>query len=96
MISVVREYNAIFQNLSKIIDVSGYRNDYVAKKLGIKPQHFSVKKQRGSWTPQEVEKLLSIIENEDVNDFIEIQLSNSRAVGNTLTADEFEKEMGWK
>lgn len=48
-------------NIPKMIDISGYRNDYIAKKLGMKLQRFSVKKQRGSWTLTEVKQLLAIM-----------------------------------
>ncbi|MBX9782630.1 MAG: hypothetical protein K2X48_04965 [Chitinophagaceae bacterium] len=95
-IHAVIQYKNLLQHLASIIDVSGYRHDYIAKKLGIKPQNFSVKKQRVSWTPDEVEKLLSIVANEDVEDYLMLQHMRSLENEETISLDAFKKEMGWK
>ena len=95
-LETVIQYKSLLQHLSHIIDVSGYRNDYIAKKLGLKPQNFSVKKQRASWNPDEVEKLLSVIENEDVENYLLLEHMRSIKDEETMTLAEFKKEMGWK
>ncbi len=94
-IGVVREYKSLLANLSKIIDISGYRNDYIAKKIGMKAPNFAVKKKRASWTVEEVEKILTTVENEDVRNFFEIQKIKYSETGKALSAEEFEKQMGW-
>jgi hypothetical protein len=60
-------------NINTIIDVSGYRNDYIAKKLGIPASSFSVKKSRGSFSVDDMEKIMQIIDNEDVEDYLLLQ-----------------------
>ncbi|CAN5599483.1 hypothetical protein BH11BAC3_BH11BAC3_39870 [soil metagenome] len=87
----VVQYKNLIQHIAAIIEVSGYRNDYIARKLGLKPQNFSVKKQRASWTPDEVEKLLTVIENEDVEDFLLLQEMRSLKDDETITLEEFKK-----
>ena len=69
MQEIVSNYQTLLENIPELINISGYRNDFVARKLGIKPTTFSIKKQRGNWTPEEVAKLLSIIENEETEDY---------------------------
>jgi hypothetical protein len=96
MQTIVSQYSKLLQNLSSIIDISGYRNDYVAKKLGMKPQSFSLKKQKVNWTPIEVEKILKVIENEDVRNFLDTEIIQSHTTDNTISSDEFETIMGWK
>lgn len=96
MTSVVSQYRIIKNNLSEIIKVSGYRNDYIARKLGISPQSFTVKKQRNSWNDEEVEKVLEIVDNEDSQDFILVQLMRSLEGEETLTLKEAKLQMGWK
>ena len=95
-IQIVSAYKRLLDSVADIIDVSGYRNDYIAKKLGLKPQNFSVKKQRGNWTPDELEKLLRIIDNEDVENYLMIEQMRSMKDEETISLEEFKKEMGWK
>ena len=94
--NIVSTYKKLLSNVSEIIDVSGYRNDYKAKKLGMKPQNFSVKKQRASWTPDELEKLFAIIDNEDVENYLLLEQMRSLKDEETITLAEFKKQMGWK
>ena len=95
-IQAVIQYKNLLSHIADIIEISGYRNDYIAKKLGLKPQNFSVKKQRASWTPDEVEKLLAVVDNEDVEDYLLIEHMRSIKDEETITLDEFKKQMGWK
>ena len=63
----------------------------------MKAQNFSVKKQRGSWSADEVEKLLKIVDNEDVEDFIMLEIMKSRENDETITYDEYKAEIAtWK
>lgn len=87
----VIQYKNLIQHIAAIIDVSGYRHDYIARKLDLRPQNFSVKKQRATWTPDEVEKLLTIIENEDVEDYLLLQEMRGLENDETVTLDEFKK-----
>ena len=95
-IQAVIQYKNLLSHIADIIEISGYRNDYIAKKLGLKPQNFSVKKQRASWSPDEVEKLLAVVDNEDVEDYLLIEHMRSIKDEETITLDEFKKQMGWK
>lgn len=96
MLNIVAQYRTIKRNLSDIIKVSGYRSDYVAKKLGITAQAFAVKKQRNNWNDEEVEKILTIVDNEDTENFIMLQIMDSMKDEETITLKEFKAEMGWK
>ncbi len=94
---VVAEYKHLLKIIPDIIEVSGYRNDFIAKKLGMKAQNFSVKKQRGSWSVDEVEKLLKVVDNEDVENFIMLEIMRSRKNDETVTYDEYKAEIAsWK
>ena len=95
--TVISTYKRLLSNVADLIDISGYRNDYLAKKLGLKPQNFSVKKQRASWTPDEVEKLLAIISNEDVEEYLMLEEMGSRKDDETITFEEYKKVIAkWK
>jgi hypothetical protein len=66
---VVSNYQILLNNIGALVDVSGYRNEFVARKVGIAPTTFSVKKGRNSFTPSEVEKIIQVIDNEEVENF---------------------------
>lgn len=98
MLTVFQEYNAIKGNISQIINLSGYKNDYVAKKIGITPQNFAVKKKRGNWTAEELEKIINVLTkpNEDAENALMLELMRSRKNDETVPLSELKKEFGWK
>ncbi|WP_153800495.1 hypothetical protein [Foetidibacter luteolus] len=99
MLSVFSEYNAIKEGMANLIEVSGYRNDYLARKIGISNANFSVKKQRGSWTDKELAKLVDVLTNvnEDVEDLLMLQIVRSRKDEPTMSYEEYKKEVAsWK
>lgn len=96
MKEAILNYKLLVDNLGNLITISGYRNDFIAKKLGIKPSTFSLKKQKGTWSREEVEKLLSVIENEETEDFFLGLLMESLEQDEILTLSQFKKQVGWK
>ena len=67
---IINDYNVIVNNIGKLIDVSGYKNEYVAKKIGIQPTNFAMKKSKKSFSNEQIMKIIHVIENEDVDDFL--------------------------
>jgi len=94
---IANNYKTLLQFLPDLIDVSGYRNDYLSKKMGLSSSTFSAKKQRSNWSADDVVKLMSIIENEDVEEYLMLQLMRAAKDDETISANEFRKEMKkWK
>ncbi|TLV03529.1 hypothetical protein [Dyadobacter luticola] len=97
MLKIVANYKELRQNIGMLIKHSGYKNSYIAEKLGIPSPNFSVKKKRGSWTIEEVEKILAIIDNEELEDFyLGKVMEKVEKEKDFVTLDELKKEMGWK
>jgi hypothetical protein len=92
---IVLNYQMLINNMGQLIEISGFRNDYLSQKIGLKPANFSVKKQKGNWTTSEVLKLLSIIENKEVEDYIDALKIKESKKGKFIASDEFEKRMKW-
>lgn len=92
-IDIVSNYKKIAMNINTLIDVSGYRNDYIAKKLGIPASSFSVKKSRGSFSVDDIEKIMQVIDNEDVEDFLMLQEMRALKDEETISYEEFLKEI---
>jgi hypothetical protein len=94
---IANNYKTLLDHLPQLIDVSGYRNDYLSKKMGISSATFSAKKQRGNWTTDDVVKLMAIIENDDVEDYLMLELMRNTKNDETISAAEFRKEIKkWK
>ena len=93
-LQTVLVYKNLLKHLASLIEVSGYRNDYIAKKLGMKPQNFSSKKQRANWHPDEVEKILTVIDNEDVENYLMLEHMRSLKDEETLTLEELKNSIG--
>lgn len=96
MLEVIQNYQSLLSQISHLIDISGYRHDHLAKKIGLKSTTFSSKKQKGSWSPEELAKLISIIENEDTEDYFLGVIMKHSENDERMTLAEFKKEAGWK
>ena len=92
---IVSNYKNLVTHIGNLIDVAGYRNDYIAKKIGISSASFATKKKRGNFSIDEVEKIIQLIENEDVEDYLMIQLMSSRSDEPTVSYTDLKAEMGW-
>ena len=95
MLEVVENYLLLKKQISSLIKKSGYRNEFIAKKIGMAPTYFAVKKQRGNWSDDEVKRIVQLINNEEVaNYFDSIRIENSFP-GNVVSSSDFEKIMKW-
>jgi len=96
-IEIVNNYKVLANNIGRLIEVSGYRNDYIARKIGLTPVNFATKKKRGSLSVDEIEKILKVIDNEDVEDYLmlEIMRQESGSDEQNISYDEFKSRMGW-
>jgi predicted ATP-grasp superfamily ATP-dependent carboligase len=102
MNAVIENYKKIKKAIPQLIEKSGYRNDYIAKRLGMKAANFSVKKQRGNWNEDELELLIKTLTTTtgEVELFLreatEISIAEEHLKGEMLSSTEFEKLMKWK
>jgi len=89
---IVSKYLNLLHSIPTLIEISGYRNDYLAKKLNMKSVTFSAKKQRGNWQPDEVENLMRLINNEDVENYLLVQEMEDLKNDEVMTIEAFRKE----
>jgi predicted transcriptional regulator len=92
----ILNYKSILSNLPQAIAISGYRKDYIAKKLGISPQAFSAKISRKSFTSEDAEKLLKVIKNDDVDEFFMLERMKSLKDDENISYKDAKIELGWK
>lgn len=89
---IVSRYVELVKSIPHLIELSGYRNDYLSKKMGMKTATFSAKKQRGTWQPEEVDQLLLLITNEDVEDYFMLQEMRKYKNDEEISYEEFMKK----
>jgi hypothetical protein len=96
ILDIVTNYERLVNEIGQIIEISGYRNDYIAKKIGMTPANFSAKKSRMSFTVAEMKGIVEVIDNEDVADYLMAREMDARKDDETITHDDLYQEMGWK
>ena len=69
MRQTIEDYKILKSIIPELIAMSGYKNNFIAQKIGIRPPSFADKKKKGNWTCDELEKILSIIESEELDDY---------------------------
>jgi len=95
MLDVVENYEALCKNLGGLIKRSGYKNVYIAEKIGIPPTNFSTKKKRGNWTIDEMKQIISIIDNEELDDYFMAQLMEAEKDSERLPISLLKSEYEW-
>jgi DNA anti-recombination protein RmuC len=97
MIEIVQNFLELKNQMGALINKSGYKNSFIAEKIGMQATLFSVKKQRGNWTESEMEKILAIIENEELEDYYLGQVMQLVEKENEyMSYEDLKAEMGWK
>jgi hypothetical protein len=93
MIEIVLEYQKLRGSIGLLIEKSGYKNAFLAEKIGIPASNFSVKKQRASWTEHEITAILQIIENEEIEDYYLGKIMENRLENEEFVSmEEFKRQ----
>lgn len=95
MLEIIENYLLLKSQINELIKRSGYRNEFIAQKIGMRPDYFAVKKQRGNWSDVEVKKIVKVIDSEDVANFFDSIMIKNCFPGNVINSTEFENIMGW-
>ena len=95
MLEVVANYRLLKQQMGNLIKKSGYKNEYIAAKIGMRADYFAIKKKRGNWSDEEMAGIIRVIENDDVTSYFDSIMIKNSFPGDTIAAGEFEKIMKW-
>lgn len=93
MQTVLKSYEKITKNIPALIEKSGLRDGFIAEKIGMKHSNFSVKKMRGNWKFDEVNKIINLMTepNEDVDDLLLLFEMEARKDEDVITDEEFKR-----
>jgi len=89
----VSGYSQIIDNIGGIIKETGYRTDYVAKRLRMPISTFYLKKRTKTFTLSEVSQIIGMLDDDEQleNDYL-LQLAKTRMIeendDETITGDE--------
>jgi hypothetical protein len=92
---IVLRYQALINSVDKLIEVSGFDIEYLARQLKLKPANFLLKRKKADWTTAQLLALLSLIENSKFQDDID-ELIIKQVGNNFISSEEFEKRMNWQ
>ena len=96
MLEVIENYNRLKSNLPQLLDLSGYRMDYIAEQLGFAKNYFYAKKSKNRFSSEEFEKIISFIWKEEFEDWFCSQIIEDKlALGKNISSKEFEKHKKW-
>lgn len=96
MIEIVESYVALKKQMADLINLSGYKNAFLAQSIGMPAPTFSVKKQRGNWTEEEMHKILTLIENDTLKDAFLLDLMRLEKKSTRYPIADLKAEFGWK
>jgi hypothetical protein len=88
MKEVIIAYQKLQKEFSNLIDKSGFKTDFVAKHIGMPLENFYSKKRLGSWSDDDMLKILDFIENEETENYLLGQIIGEARKGENGNIDE--------
>ena len=67
---IVKNYKNLLKNLDALIDASGYKVSYITNKMAIDRTSFYYKRNNNKFSIEEIEKLLTVIRADELEDKI--------------------------
>lgn len=68
MLDVIVRYRNLKSNLPLLLDMSGYRLDFIAESLGFSKAYFYNKKSKNKFSNEEFERIIDFIWRDDMED----------------------------
>lgn len=85
---LVSDYKKLCMHVTDLIDLSGYKVDYVRQKLGYSKPGFYKKRKAGNFAPEEIMELLKIIRFEEVEDKLYVDMLEESEKSGMLSEKE--------
>jgi len=78
----INNYRYLQENVSKLIEISGYRLSFITDKMGMDRTSFYYKRKNSKFTIEELEKLFDVIDIEKLEDEILNEISEEAELRN--------------
>jgi hypothetical protein len=96
---VIESYKELKRNIPLLIETSGYKDNYIARKIGMPVPNFSAKKRRGNWDENDIELIIQVVSspNEEVEDILDAIEAKLAMQGEDISYEEYKLEVAkWK
>ena len=93
LIEVAGDYMELANNIGAIITSTGYRHEYIAKKLNMPISTYYAKRRTKTFKPAEVLKIVKMLEDDETQNAGELELIQSRQNDEVMTSGEFIKQV---
>ena len=90
LLEVTGDYMQVKNSISKIIDATGYKHDFIARKLDMPISTYYFKRRTKTFAENEVMKIIEMLEDEKYN-AEEWEIIQSRKDEETVSSAEFKK-----
>ena len=88
---IVKDYQNLCLHVTDLINLSGYRLDYIREKIGLSKPGFYSKRKKGFFTPDEMQKILNIIDSQELEDKALAMIMGKDKESGKLSAKETEE-----
>lgn len=85
---IINNYKVLLGNVDTLIKYSGYKMEFLSKNLGLSRDAFYQKRKKHAFTVPEMEKLLTYIDNDELEDKLFGKHMESAMKEPRMTADE--------
>lgn len=85
---IIDDYKKLLAHIDILIKASGYKIDFLSKKLNISRESFYQKRKKLNFTVNEMEELIKYIDNEEVETALFGKIMDSTERGNLLNEKE--------
>jgi len=90
LLEVLGDYLEVENNIGAIIASTGYKNEYIAKKLAMPISTYYTKRRKKTFTAKDVFKIVKMLEDtEEMYNAAELELMESRRNGEVISGEEF-------
>ena len=98
IVETVKNYKSITTNIDKLIKASGYKISWIEDQMGMDRVSFYNKRKHNKFSVDEIEKLLSIIRADELEDKVLGEMSlEAEKESETLTLEEaFGESRDWE
>jgi hypothetical protein len=93
LLEVMADYYEVEKNIGKIIESTGYKNEYIAKKLGMPISTYYIKKRNKSFAFKEVYKIVKMLDDDTTYNQAELELMESRKNDEEMSAEDFKTQI---
>ena len=91
LMEVLGDYLEVEKNIGAIIALTGYKNEYIAKKLNMPISTYYSKRRAKTFAAKDVFKIVEMLEDDEMYNSTELELAQSRKNDEDMSFEDFEE-----